>query len=119
MTSLQSQENYEANPWNPFEPTERDVERTEKLAKKNPVVAGLLTLFFLPAAMIYLNRGINPLKIFGYAFILGVTIAGFTSKSEEEAFQQGRTVGTIANIVIMAENINTITQARKRKRKKG
>ncbi len=116
MTNLQSKESKESNPWNPFLPTPRDIERTEQLAKKNSLITGILTFFFLPAAMIYLNRGLNPLKILGYAFFIAMTFAVLSSESEEEAFQTGQGVGTIANIVIVVENINTINQARKRQK---
>ena len=111
MNNLQSQE---STAWNPFAPTERDLKRTEQLAKKNPVIAGVLAFFFVPAAMIYLNRGINPLKIFGYALIIGMALS-ISAESEDSAFEMGQGVGTIANIVIVVENVNTITQARKRR----
>ena len=41
--------------FNPFLPTRRDIERTDELARKNPVLAGFLTFFLLPLGMIYLN----------------------------------------------------------------
>ncbi len=110
MNNLQSQE---SAAWNPFAPTQRDFKRTEKLAKKNTVIAGVLAFFFVPAAMIYLNRGINPLKIFGYAIVIGMALS-ISAESEEKAFEIGQGVGTVANLVIVVENINTISQARKR-----
>jgi hypothetical protein len=104
----------EVNAWNPFFPTPRDIERTEQLAKKNSFVAAFLTFLFLPAAMIYLNRGLNPVKIFGYAIAIGMAVSISTKSSEEKAFEIGQMAGTIANIAIVVENINTINQARKR-----
>jgi len=47
------------NSWNPFVPTKRDVERTEELASKNAALTGVLTWFFPPLGLIYLNRGMN------------------------------------------------------------
>ena len=116
MSDLQPQESLESNPWNPFETTPRDMKRTEQLAKKNSVIAGVLTFFFIPAAMIYLNRGVNSLKILAYAFVLGTTFAVLTSETEEQAFQTGQKVGFVANIVVIVENINTINKARKRQK---
>lgn len=110
MNNLKYQE---SAAWNPFAPTQRDLKRTEKLAKKNPVIAGVLAFFFVPAAMIYLNRGINPLKIFGYALVIGMALS-VSAESEESAFEMGRGIGTVANIIIVVENINTIQQARRR-----
>lgn len=111
MNNLQFQQ---STAWNPFAPTERDLKRTEQLAKKNPIIAGVLAFFFVPAAMIYLNRGINPLKIFGYAMVIGMALS-ISAESEEGAFEIGKSIGTVANIVIVIENINTINQARKRR----
>ncbi len=110
MNNLESKE---SAAWNPFVPTLRDIDRTEQLAKKNPIIAGVLAFLFVPAAMIYLNRGINPLKIFGYALIVGFALS-ISAKSEESAFNIGKGVGNVANIVIVVENVNAINQARKR-----
>ena len=115
MNNLQYQE---SAAWNPFAPTQRDLKRTEKLAKKNPLIAGVLAFFFVPAAMIYLNRGINPLKIFGYALAIGMAFS-VSAESEEKAFRMGQKIGSVVNIVIVAENINAVTQARKRQRLSG
>ncbi|MEA5598490.1 hypothetical protein [Rivularia sp. UHCC 0363] len=100
--------------WNPFQPTKRDIDRTEQLAKKNPVIAGLLTFFFLPAAMLYLNRGVNNLKILGYVFVLAFAIAIVSEVSENKSDKQPQIIGLLGNIAIIAENIRTITLARKR-----
>lgn len=104
----------ETNAWNPFLPTPRDLKRTAQLAKKNTFIAGVLTFLFLPAAMIYLNRGLNPVKIFGYAIAISMAVSVSTASSEDKAFEIGQWAGSIANIIIVAENINTINQARKR-----
>lgn len=116
MTFNSNQEQNNSSAWNPFEPTKRDIYRTEELADKNPVIAGLLTFFFFPATMIYLNRGVNNLKIFGYMIVLifMITIAG-GNESEKESERIGNVVGVLANITLIIENTRTITLARKRK----
>ena len=116
MSDLQPQESLESNPWNPFITTPRDLKRTEQLAKKNSVIAGVLTLFFIPAGMIYLNRGVNSLKILAYTLVLATTFTVLTSETEEQAFQTGRKIGFVANIAVIVENINTINKARKRRK---
>ena len=101
--------------WNPFAPTKRDIERTDKLAEKNPAIAGLLSFLFLPGAMIYMNRGINNLKIIGYVFVIAFSIGILAhNKSEEETTVMGNVVGIVGNIAIIVENTRTITLARKR-----
>jgi len=101
--------------WNPFVPTKRDIERTEELASKNPVVAGSLGFLFPIGAMIYLNRGINNLKIFGYVFLIGFMIGmlGYNS-SDKEVKVITKVIGVLGNVALMAENTRTITLARKR-----
>ena len=66
--------------------------------------------------MIYLNRGVNSLKILAYAFFFAMTLAALSSESEEQAFKTGQGVGTIANIVMIVENVNTVNKARKRQK---
>lgn len=111
MANFQSTER---NPWNPFLPTERDLKRTEQLAKKNPVVAGVLSLLLLPIGLVYLNRGINSLKILGYLFVIGFLV-GLSSVSEEDANAMGEVVGTAGSVAIAVEQIRAVTEARKRK----
>lgn len=112
MANLQSKE---SNPWNPFEPTQRDIQRTNELSQKNHVVAGVLSLFFLPVGMIYLNRGINSLKILGYVFVFAFVFA-LMSNSEEEAAEIGNGIGVLGSITIVAEQVNTVIKARQRKK---
>lgn len=115
MTDSQFKEIKQSNPWNPFEPTSRDIERTEELANKNPIIAGVLTFFLLPAAMIYLNRGVNSLKIFAYAMCIALPLSAAIAESEEQAFGIGQSIGYIANIVTIVENVGAISKAKKRK----
>ena len=82
MANLQSKE---SNPWNPFEPTRRDIRRTKELSQKNPVVAGILGFFPL-FGMLYLNRGVNCLKILGYVFVSAFMFA-LISNSEKGVAQ--------------------------------
>lgn len=106
----------EYSPWNPFLPTKRDIERSEELSKKEPWVAGVLSFFFLPAAMIYLNRGVNNIKILGYVFVIAFAV-GFTSynsKNEKEIESFGNVIGICGQIAAITENIRAITLARKR-----
>lgn len=114
MTSPQFHEIQESNPWNPFDSTERDIKRTEQLAKKNPIVAGLLTFLLLPAAMIYLNRGVNSLKIWGYAMLVAIAFVSITETSEEKAFETGKMFGHIAQVFMIAENVSAVSRAKKR-----
>ena len=115
MSKSQFDRIQEPNTWNPFSPTKRDIERTEKLANKNSFAAALLTLLFLPAAMLYLNRGVNSLKIFAYTLCIAIPLSSVITESDEEAFSVGTKVGNIGAIAMMVENINAITLAKKRK----
>jgi hypothetical protein len=111
MTKIKSiNDNY----WNPFIPTERDIERTNELAKKDPVVAGLLTLLFVPIGLIYLNRGVNVVKIIGYG--LAITfIASMGATTEEEAETFGTGAGYAMAIAATVEQVKTVSKARERK----
>lgn len=114
FNSNQYQENNSV--WNPFIPTARDIKRTDELAGKNTVLAGVLSFFLLPLAMIYLNRGINNLKIIGYVFVAGFMIGIVTSnRSSRDTNAAANLIGVAGNIAIIAENTRTITLARKRK----
>lgn len=112
MANLQFKE---SNPWNPFEPTQRDIQRTKELSQKNPVVAGILCFLFTPFGMIYLNRGINSLKIFGYVLIC-VFVFALASDSEEEADTVAEGIGFLGNIAIVVEQVNIVHMARRRKK---
>jgi len=101
------------NPWNPFCPTQRDLNRTEELAKKNTFVAGFLTAIFPLFGLIYLNRGVNFLKILGYVFVLAFAV-GITIESEETAESIGEVIGLGGNVALVAEQIGSVTQAKKR-----
>ncbi|MEM7555094.1 MAG: hypothetical protein AAF378_13520 [Cyanobacteria bacterium P01_A01_bin.84] len=110
--------------WNPFEPTQRDVKRTEKLAKKNSTIAGILSLLFVPFAMLYLNRGINNLKICGYLiavyFIMGTMVEVATYNKSDREFDQiavgaGNVIGLVGGLAIAVENMRAVSLARKRK----
>lgn len=111
-----SQNQPEDSPWNPFIPTKRDITRTEELAQKNPVVAGVLTFFLAPVAMIYLNRGVNNLKIFGYVFVicfmLGLSL--YKEDDTEELEAVANVVGFGGQIALISENVKAVTLARKR-----
>jgi hypothetical protein len=107
----------EHSSWNPFVPTERDINRTEELAKKDPVMAGFLTFLLLPAAMIYLNRGVNNLKILAYVFVAAFFVAFGTYNSknrESEADVLCNIVGFAGSIAAIIENSRSVTLARKR-----
>ncbi|GJD20126.1 hypothetical protein RIVM261_050820 [Rivularia sp. IAM M-261] len=106
----------EYSPWNPFLPTRRDIERSEELSKKEPWVAGVLSFLLLPAAMIYLNRGVNNLKIIGYVFAIAFMtgLVTYNGKNEEELDSIGNVVGICGQIAVVAENIRAVTLARKR-----
>lgn len=104
--------------WNPFIPTKRDLERTDELAKKDPIIAGVLTYFFLPAGLIYLNRAINPLKIFGYTIFLLIFFSTvFSSRKNED--NSNPLVNLIAFVGMSgwtAEQVITVNKARQRKK---
>jgi hypothetical protein len=104
------------SPWNPFLPTKRDISRTEELAEKSPVVAGILTFFLVPAAMIYLNRGVNNLKILGYVFVTAFMV-GIVSSGEKDARKMegmSNLVGLCGQVALITENVKAVTLARKR-----
>ncbi|MBV6623954.1 MAG: hypothetical protein KI793_13625 [Rivularia sp. (in: Bacteria)] len=116
MTFNSNQDQNNNSAWNPFVPTKRDIERTDELADKNPVIAGVLSFFLLPAAMIYLNRGINNLKILGYVFLAAFMIGIVTSnRNSKDTDPVANLIGVIGNIAVIAENTRTITLARQRK----
>ncbi|MEC4813438.1 MAG: hypothetical protein SAK29_09230 [Scytonema sp. PMC 1069.18] len=106
----------EYSPWNPFLPTKRDIERTDELAKKNAIVAGLLTFFLLPFGMVYLNRGINNLKILGYLFLISFVIGFVTydSNNDKELDEISNFAGLCGQIALVTENVRAVTLARKR-----
>ncbi|MFM5979219.1 MAG: SHOCT domain-containing protein [Sphaerospermopsis kisseleviana] len=97
--------------WNPFIPTQRDINRSSELAQKNEIVAGILSFIFFPAGLIYLNRAINPLKILGYTIVLGVLVNISSSNSEENPSSFISLLGASA---ITAEQVIAVKSARQR-----
>ena len=104
--------------WNPFIPTKRDLERTDELAQKDPIITGVLSYLFLPAGLIYLNRAVNPLKIFGYTIFLSIFFTTiFSSKKNED--DSNPLVGFIAFVGMSgwtAEQVITVNKARQRQK---
>ncbi|MFM2312830.1 MAG: hypothetical protein RLZZ04_2106 [Cyanobacteriota bacterium] len=111
MANFQSKE---FNPWNPFLSTSRDLDRTDELSQKNSVFACILSLLFVPLAMVYLNRGVNSLKIAGYVFVCAFMFA-LVADSEEQSAGVSEVIGYAGGIAITVENVNTVHNARKRK----
>ena len=103
----------ESNPWNPFAPTKRDLQRSEELSQKNALVAGILTFLFTPFGMLYLNRGVNCLKILGYTFVLVFAVV-LIEESPEQGDPAIGLIGSLANIVLVTEQVNSINRARER-----
>ena len=110
--------------WNPFLPTQRDIDRTEELAKKSSNVAFLLALLFPPIAMIYLNRGVNNLKIIGYtlviSFAVGIVLGiSFYDESDKEFNTMAKTIGVVLRVSAFAahgvESSRAVSLAQKRK----
>jgi hypothetical protein len=104
--------------WNPFIPTKRDLERTDELAKKDPIITGVLSYLFLPAGLIYLNRAINPLKIFGYTIFLLIFVSTVFRSQENEDNSN-----SLANLITFigvsgwtAEQVITVNKARQRQK---
>ncbi|MDF5734264.1 MULTISPECIES: hypothetical protein [unclassified Nostoc] len=116
MTTDFNQNQTPNSPWNPFVPTKRDISRTEELAQKSPVVAGVLTFFIPLATMIYLNRGVNNLKILGYVFVTAfiIGIASYDEKDPRKTERIGNLVGLCGQVAIITENVKAVTLARKR-----
>ena len=86
--------------WNPFIPTQRDITRNSELAQKNEVLAGVLSFIFFPAGLIYLNRAINPLKIFGYTIILSFLVkVGSSSNSSNFISLLGTSAITVEQVI--------------------
>ncbi len=107
------------NKWNPFIPTQRDIQRTDELAAKNVAVAGILTFLFAPAGLIYLNRGVNALKIIGYVFAASFAIALIVQpKEDSDSNSIGQLVGSIGGIAMTAEQIIAVNKAQQRLQKK-
>lgn len=119
ILSEQPDNNIDENKWNPFIPTKRDIKRTNELAAKNPTIAGILTFLFVPVGLIYLNRGVNALKILGYVFAMGF-VFGLVAQPKEKSNGNGigRLIGSIGGIAITAEQVMAVTKAQQRLQKK-
>ncbi|MEL6501847.1 MAG: hypothetical protein AAFQ23_10665, partial [Cyanobacteria bacterium J06623_1] len=63
---------------------------------------------------IYLNRGVNSLKIWGYAMLVGIAFVSIMKTPEEKAFETGKVFGHIAQVFLITENVTTINRAKKR-----
>lgn len=98
--------------WNPFVPSKRDINRTSELAQKNEILTGVLSFIFFPAGLIYLNRAINPLKIFGYTIILSVLVKMGSSSNPEE--NSTNFISLLGISAITAEQVITVRSARQR-----
>lgn len=102
------------NPWNPFEPTERDIKRTEELGNKAMLVTLFLTIVFPLFGLIYLERAVNCLKIIGKGAIAALILTSFAAEElEEDIYLDYAANGIFVATVI--EQAITITQARQRK----
>ena len=99
--------------WNPFISTKRDIERTDELASKNAVLAGTLSFVFVPAGLIYLNRGVNSLKILGYVLAASFMF-GLVTKAEGNSKDIGNLLGLIGTGAITAEQVMAVNKARQR-----
>lgn len=86
MNLISFMKNSNSDIWNPFIPTEKDLSRANELAQKNLILTGVLTFIFFPAGLIYLNRAVNPLKIFGYTFILSMLLGLGGSSRAKQSF---------------------------------
>ncbi len=128
MTFYSKQKQYKGSIINPFVPTKRDIERTEVLADKNLVIAGLFGFFIPIGAMIYLNRVSNNLKIVAYFAIISFAIVFtflYTSINQNKSYEEARksaekydailqVVQVLGSIAFMTENVRAVTLARKR-----
>ncbi|MHC5936100.1 hypothetical protein [Nostoc sp.] len=116
MTTDFNQNQTPNSPWNPFLPTKRDISRTEELADNSPLAVGVVTFCLLPAGMIYLNRGVNNLKILGYVFVIAfiVSIVSYEGKDPGKTKRIRHLVGLCGQVAIIIENVKAVTLARKR-----
>lgn len=106
------------NPWNPFITTQRDIARTEELAAKNSAIAGVISFFFVPAGLIYLNRGVNTLKILGYVFAACFVLGIVSNPNDENAKNTSNLIGLIGTGAITAEQVMAVNKARQRLKEK-
>ncbi len=132
MPFKSSDEQYQGSVFNPFLPTKRDIERTDELAGKNHIVAGLLGFLFPIGACIYLNRVSNNLKINVYFLIIAAPKMFAFVNEPKKNYENSKkffedadriiqkytpimsAVNLLGNIALMAENSRAVTLARKR-----
>lgn len=117
MTQNSDEHRNNTSALNPFSPTKRDIDRTEELANKNAVIAGLLTFFVFPFSMFYLNRGVNTLKILGSGLVIGLLIGlglGYSNKSDKQVEKVSTIVGVAIGIAAAAESHRAVTLASQR-----
>lgn len=105
--------NLPKNLWNPFIPTEKDLERTKELADKNSVIAGVLSFVFLPAGLFYLHRAVNSLKIFGYVIVASI-ILSLGAETEEDFEDISSLISFLGIVAITTEQVITVNKARAR-----
>ena len=75
----------------------------------------ILTLFCVPLGLFYLDIGINALKILGYTYILAFAfLIGLNTYAHREANDIAETIAFTGGIVIVLEQVITVTEARKR-----
>ncbi|MBE8969066.1 SHOCT domain-containing protein [Nostocales cyanobacterium LEGE 12452] len=110
-------DNNKLNPYNPFISTQRDITRTNELAAKNPALAGVLTFIFIPAGLLYLNRVINFLKVFGYFLALSFLVS-LVTKSGEDSKGISNFISLITAGTITTEQVMTVNKARQRLKEK-
>lgn len=114
----QPDNNIDENKWNPFIPTKRDIKRTDELAEKNPTVAGILTFLFPIAGLIYLNRGVNTLKIIGYVFAVSFVLALIAPPKENSDGNISNLIGLVGCGALTAEQIMAVNKAQERQERK-
>lgn len=110
-------ENSSKNQFNPFITTKRDIARTEELSSKNAVIAGILSFIFLPAGLLYLNRGINSIKILGYVFAVSFMFS-LVTEAEGNSKSFSNFLGLIGAGAITAEQVMAVNKAQQRLQKK-
>ncbi len=103
------------NPYNPFNPTARDYQRTQKLANKSILALVIGGLLLSPvASSLYLWRGANHLKILAYTFLAAFAIGVTFAPEDPEIDKIGKGLGAIGSVVVVAEQVNAVKKARKR-----
>lgn len=103
------------NFWNPFSATKRDLTRTEVLANKKLWVLLTWGLLLSPlASALYLNRGANALKIYGYGFLASLVLTGIIKAPKDNSIVNV-SLGALSGIVIISEQSLAVKNARLRR----